>query len=303
MSVFASLRDKARKVMALTTLQALRWAYWRWEILYFALGLLIFPAATGLRGRFGKQITKGLEIYNAEYFQWLIVGMIIQTFIFQMSGDVMSVFAGEKGGGIGTILFTPVDKVSLFLGMNLWNQILSFLRLATYFAIGALWFGLKLNINYGLAIVVFVFGILGQAGFGLLSQGMRLRFRQHDPTDWIIKTLSQFLCGTLFPVEFLPRALRPFSLIIPQTCVNHLARLAFLRGGDVRLLTLSPDLGTWEPLLPGGIWTERGIPGLYLALVLLILSGFTVFYMGYRAFKSGFMVAKKEGYLASDLRR
>jgi len=290
--------------MALTTLQALRWAYWRWEILYFALGLMIFPAAAGLRGLFGKEITKGLRIYHAEYFQWLIVGMIIQTFIFQMSGDVMSVFAGEKGGGVGTILFTPVDKVSLFLGMNLWNQILSFLRLAAYFAIGSLPpFGLTLNVNYGLVTVVFVFGILGQAGFGLLSQGMRLRFRQHDPTDWIIKTLSQFLCGIVFPLEYLPRALQPFSLLFPQTYVYHLARIAFLRGKDVRLLTPNPDFGTWEPLVPGSVWGNYGVPGLYMALVALVLGGTTVFYMGYRAFKSGFMVAKKEGYLASDLRR
>ncbi|HLF26097.1 MAG TPA: ABC transporter permease [Anaerolineae bacterium] len=77
--------------------------------------------------------------------------------------------------------------------------------------------------------------------WGVISAAFTLRYKRHDPINWIVGAISYVFSGVFFPVSTLPPALQVISAVLPFTYALRGLRGALREGKG--LLDLGTDIG------------------------------------------------------------
>jgi ABC-2 type transport system permease protein len=195
-------------------------------VLTFAL---FFPVLTVL---FFGYLNRGGQVGDVSYASFLIaggVGMVVSSAAFENLGVTL---ARQRDEGILKRLGgTPLRPWMLVGAKVLTAAALILVQAVIMIAGNVLLFGARVSGSLGWGFVTLLVGVLAFASMGLALAGLS---RNTDAAGAAARALSlpmQFLCGTLFPLEAMPPALRHIAQALPLTYFVNAFRGAILAGG------------------------------------------------------------------------
>lgn len=159
-----------------------------------------------------------LARYGGNYLSFLIIGVIFQSFVSTSLGSFNGAIREEQM--MGTLEFLLMSKTSLsrILAYSaLWSFISASLSGILMLLMAILVFGLKLNVNLLLSLLILILAVVGMSGIGMISAGIILVVKQGDPVTWVFGAVSGLLSGVYYPIEILPKFLRGISYVLPTT--------------------------------------------------------------------------------------
>jgi ABC-2 type transport system permease protein len=185
----------------------------------------------------GKLVTgagphPALAAYGGDYFRFVLLGVILSTFMHAALSGATQTIGFERGQGtLEAVLLTPTPLAVLLIGKTLWELTQVTLKAAAYLLLGILLLGVRLpEANWTAASAVVLLTVAIFLGLGLISAGFFLVTREGSPIEVILGWSSQFLAGVYFPVAILPGWLKEVSAWMPFTYSLEAARKTLLGG-------------------------------------------------------------------------
>jgi ABC-2 type transport system permease protein len=179
-------------------------------------------------------------VYIADYVgnpeatvAYVAVGNAIQSVAYVAIFAVTNVTGEEKEAGtLPSILVTPANRFSLFVGRAMFQVVNSIATVAIALLYAAVLFGVDFShanfLTLGVVIVVTAFA---SVGFGLMLSSLGFYLRTSMVVANIFLFIGLLFCGVNFPVTFLPEFLQPISYAIPLTYATDAARAAVSGAG------------------------------------------------------------------------
>lgn len=185
---------------------------------------------------FSGRTVNSFQIYtgSSDYLTYLVIGVSIQAYA---DGALLSLGRSlvieRRIGTIECLFLTPVPLSAFLLGVMLQQALLTTVDFLVVILI-SLPFGLDLSlINWPAFVLILLIGQVGFMGIGILLSALMLYLRDTYLTQNTALTLLFFLCGVLFPIEYLPGWLQVISNLIPITHTLTLARRSALLGTSI----------------------------------------------------------------------
>lgn len=190
---------------------------------------LFFPVITVA---FFGYLNRGGQVGEISYASFLIAGgagMVVSSAAFQ---NLAAALARQRDVGIlkrlgGTPLrvWTLIGAKVLVAGAIILGQTLIMI------ALNVLLFQAELGGNAFWTLVALVLGIVAFSSMGIALAGLSRNADVASAAGLAVALPMQFLCGTLFPLEGMPQALRHLAQVLPLTYFVNALRGAMLNGG------------------------------------------------------------------------
>lgn len=210
-----------------------------------------------------------LEPYGGDFFSYLLLGMLFNTFFLYSIRAPSLRFLGliRSQIGMGGMYLSEIDHIRLsgrpisaaLIGSMIDGFIIEGLTAFAYLTAGfLLGFKLSATANYPLAALAIMLGVLANLGIGFISASMAVligTWRGEDPIVWFFTAMGSVFSGVYFPIEAIPEGLRTIGYLLPQTYALIIARTAVL--GQVTQPTLTSLYGLAFcaiALLMAGAW-------------------------------------------------
>lgn len=190
---------------------------------------LFFPVITVA---FFGYLNRGGQVGEISYASFLIAGgagMVVSSAAFQ---NLAAALARQRDVGIlkrlgGTPLrvWTLIGAKVLVAGAIILGQTLIMI------ALNVLLFQAELGGNAFWTLVALVLGIVAFSSMGIALAGLSRNADVASAAGLAVALPMQFLCGTLFPLEGMPQALRHLAQVLPLTYFVNALRGAMMNGG------------------------------------------------------------------------
>ena len=203
---------------------------------------------------FGRLFESSKANVGGDIFTYLVIGLILTGLLDTgLNGFGAQLDTEIKAGRLEAILVEPVSWRSLPFGLVQFTLVTRWV-LALVAVVVSLLLGAHYTAsNVPVALVVVMLGILATLGIGILGASVRILAKRTDPVLIVYSLAASVLSGAMFPIELLPRFIRPLAYLIPHTYVIAAVR---------RLLMPDPE-GLGGPSL------EASLIGLTLLLFVL----------------------------------
>jgi ABC-2 type transport system permease protein len=214
-----------------------------------------------------------LRPYGGNYLAFLVVGVVFQNFISLSLGSFSKSISDEqKMGTLELLLMSKTPLYKILLGSALWAFLWTAISCATMLGVAALVFGVQLDVNIPLALLILVLAVTSSAGIGMVSAGVIMVTKQGEPIGWLLNLLTGLLSGVYYPVQVFPPLLEKVSLLLPTTHALVALRQAVIAGASLAQV--------------------RG------EIILLVLFSCVAIPLGAATFRHGFDRARREGTLS-----
>lgn len=202
-------------------------------LIWFFFSRMMSGFAIPALGRYGQ---------GSDYFAFVIVGLALQNYLsVAMGGLTRSIREGQMLGTLEMLLVTPTSLPVVIFASSVGPFLATTLRIAVYFAFGAL-YGLSFEVaDPGALLLVLALSILAFSTFGIVSAAVILVVKRGDPFAVLVGIFSTLLSGIYYPVEVLPRFFQDVAWFVPVTHAAEALRLLLLAGkslADVRAQVL-----------------------------------------------------------------
>jgi ABC-2 type transport system permease protein len=155
---------------------------------------------------------------NVTYINFIMAGVIGMTLLFNSMFGGMDVLWDKEMGFLKEVMVSPVSRLSIFIGRVAASSTTSIIESIIILLLG-IPMGFRFP-SFGRFIIVFLFMVITSFTFiGLgLAISSRMRNTQGFPIimNFVIFPLF-FLSGAFYPVEALPKILKPLCYIDPLT--------------------------------------------------------------------------------------
>jgi ABC-2 type transport system permease protein len=176
-----------------------------------------------------------------DYIDFFIPGMIGFTIMTScIYGSIERNTKYRKNGILRKLQTTPITRVEWIFSKMLFMVFLSFLSTVVILVIGILVYGLNVNLNILIFIVIIAESFLF-SGMGMLIGRFVKEEETADTAGGAITFPMMFLAGTFFPLDQMPEFLQSFARILPLYYVNEALRNAmiYLNTSDALINTLA----------------------------------------------------------------
>lgn len=221
---------------------------------FFSTAMFYFLAQV-----FGQGVSTYLEPYGGDYFSFVLIGIAFSRYLAVfLSSFSAQLRESQFQGTLEALLATPTSVSTIMISSSLYPVLLASFDVIVYLIFGAAVFGLPLgNVNVPAAVLIIIFSIISFSGLGILSAAFIMVFKRGSPVEWLLTSLSMFLCGTFYPISVLPFWLQKFSYLLPLTYSLRGMRYALVQ--NYSPAQLLPDIGALVlfslVLLPLGLVT------------------------------------------------
>jgi ABC-2 type transport system permease protein len=154
-----------------------------------------------------------LEMYKMSLTTYLLIGIAFNTYLAQSLTLVQRTI---NPWSLEEVLVSPTTLTTFIVGSSLWGFIWSTGVIAIYLAVGALAFGVVLNVNLAGTILVLALGVGTFIGFSMIGAGVLILTKQGDPVTTLITIATSLFGNVLFPPQVMPLQLQIISLFVPQ---------------------------------------------------------------------------------------
>lgn len=180
-----------------------------------------------------------LKEYSVDYFSFALVGLAansyLKTGLVAITNDMRQTM---NQGILEAMCASPVAYPRLLLFMSLWPFAFETIRVAFYFLLGILVFGMRLpQANWIGSVIVLLLTLPSFLMLGIASSSLLILVKKGDPINWFFTSVSGILAGTMFPIAVLPGWLRVVALCLPLTHALEAMRRCLLAGatfGDIQ---------------------------------------------------------------------
>jgi ABC-2 type transport system permease protein len=221
----------------------------------------IFPAAYILTGRAlagpdGSGLAMFLQSAGTDNFLgYIAVGTTIWMWQNIVLWNVGTALREEQlRGTLETNWLSPAWRFSFLLGSSLTQLLAMFIFLAVAALEFTLIFGVRIEGNALLGLLVILAAIPSVYGLGIAFASLVITAKEANAFVFLVRGLVMIFCGITFPVAILPAWMQAVARWMPQTYVIHGLRMALL--SPVSLSDLAPDL--LMLLLFGVVWLSIG---------------------------------------------
>lgn len=234
--------------------------YPTWIIALF-IWPIVFPAmyilgAHALAGPTGNGLQSFVQAAGTDNFLGFIV---IGTTVWMWQNTVLwnvgyALRSEQMRGTLEANWLTPTFRFSLLVG----NSLVQFLSMFLYIVISLLeyilLFGLHLNGNVWLALLVLLFSLPSIYGLGFAFASLVITAKEANGFVFLVRGLVMIFCGISYPLSVMPGWMQSVAQWLPQTYIMRAARGALLTGADFSALW--PDLMSLA--LFGALWLVIG---------------------------------------------
>lgn len=163
-----------------------------------------------------------------DFIDFFLPGMIgftiMQTAIY---GSIERNTKYRKDGILRKLLTTPITRTEWILAKMLFMLFLSFISTSLIIIVGVMVWGVKINVNPLMIIILIATSFLF-SGMGMLIGRFVKEEETADTAGGAISFPMMFLAGTFFPLEQMPEALQAFARVLPLYYVNEALRNAMI---------------------------------------------------------------------------
>ena len=183
-----------------------------------------------------------LRPYGGDYFSFVLIGIAFYSYLnVSMMDFAKSIRDGQMLGTLEALLVTQTGVPTIILSSSLYNYIWATLKVALYFLLGAIFFGVDMGkANYFGAFIILFLTIISFTSLGIISASFIMVLKKGDPISFAFTSISGLLGGVYFPISVLPDWLKVFSYMLPVTHSLEGMRFALLRGYS--LMELLPQI-------------------------------------------------------------
>lgn len=254
-----------------------------------ALVASAFPLVIyGIIAQFGAQVPAAQQLAGG-YINFVISGMALNVLLgTALAGPYSSLLESFWNNRLEIILASPLRLPVFITGLSAGRYVEALMRVAIYLG-GATWFlGFVWPGAGGLlaALTVLLPALLACTGLGLAAASSLYTLDARggqDPVRFIVETIAGLLAGVYFPLQVLPEWAQWIGCAVPHTYAIDGVRRALFGATSVPLLPLHAA----SPLSP--YWTD---------VVLLLLYALLALPLGWRLFKHGIQLARRDGRLS-----
>ena len=208
---------------------------------------LIFPLAyvMGARALSGPD-GSGLAVFTArtgisDYLGYIAIGTTIWMWQNVVLWGVGFALRNEQTRGtLESSWMTPANRFTFLLGPSVIHMLNMLLFLTVSAIEFGLFFGVRLNGNPLLVLLLVAACIPSIYGMGMAFASLVITAKQAHNFVFLVRGFVMIFCGVTFPISVLPGWMQSFSGFLPQTYMMHGIRIAAL--ANASFAELVPDL-------------------------------------------------------------
>jgi len=188
-------------------------------------GLLLFTQRTGI----------------SDYLGYIAIGTTFWMWQNVVLWDVgLSLRREQRRGTLETNWLTPAWRFTFLIGPGFVQLLTMFMFLAVSVLEFGLFFGVRLNGNPFLALLVIGISIPSIYGLGMAFASLIIAAKEAQNFVFLVRGLVMIFCGITFPISILPGWMQGIAAWLPQTYMIHAMRAAAL--ANASFVDLLPDL-------------------------------------------------------------
>jgi ABC-2 type transport system permease protein len=225
-----------RKVAALVRASWLTALSYRLDTLFSFMSLIVAVIPLYfVSGALQPMMAGKIKAEGPEYFGFLMVGIIVYTFIQTAVGALHTALSSEIAtGSFEALLGTPTPLPALLAGMTGQAFSMNLIR-AMVLLVFAWTLGAHVVWTAGIAATLILMLIIASyIPFGIFSAALVLAFRTTGPFPTAVLTLSALLGGVYYPTQVIPSWLERCSIFVPLTYGLRSLRRSLLDGAPLR---------------------------------------------------------------------
>ncbi len=174
-------------------------------------------------------------------FGFLVVGLATFMLVSASITALPQVVSDRISSGVlEALLATPTSAGELLVGLNLFDLLITALRVTILFIAAGLLGAAFIPSAIPRAVIVLVLIVAAHVPFGLIGTAMVLAFRSAGPLPRAIVTISGLLGGVYYPTTVVPSWLRAISNLLPLSYGLRALRRVLLQ--HATLTSVAPDL-------------------------------------------------------------
>jgi ABC-2 type transport system permease protein len=198
---------------------------------FFGIAVIYFIGR--MLGQSGKASV--LRQYGGDYFSFALIGLAINSYLraglVTITNDIRQIM---NQGTLEAMCATPTSYSWLLLCSSLWQFVFETIRVACYFVVAILIFGMKLdNADWPAALLSMALTAPVFLMLGVISCSILVVVKKGDPVNWFFSSLGAILAGTMFPVSVLPDWMQKVAFCLPLTHSLEAARRSLLAGASI----------------------------------------------------------------------
>ena len=191
---------------------------------------------------------------------WVTGLAVLNYFMTGFSSLATAIRSEQAQGTLESVLMTPISIPTLVVSSSAWDFVLATFHSSLYLFFGWLFFGVRFQGSFPLALMFLVLTTLVLASLGILSASFAMVFKRGDPFYFIVGSGAALFSGVFFPTQLLSEAagegFRQVSRALPTTYGLDGIRRVLIQGqgfADVRE-PLAALLIFLAVLLPFSLW-------------------------------------------------
>ena len=170
----------------------------------------------------------GVKVRFIDSFAPAIMGLVVMIICTVLT--LLSVVQEKVDGTFARVWVSPVRRGEFILGYIVAFGLITLVQSVIVLAVGKLVFGIVINGSIFWALACVIAFAVGSVGLGTLLSALAQTEAQAIIFYPLLIIPSVLLSGMMWPVQAIPRLLRPFSYLIPLTYSNRLLRAVMVKG-------------------------------------------------------------------------
>ena len=170
----------------------------------------------------------GVEVRFIDSFAPAIMGLVVALISTVLT--LLSIVREKVDGTFSRIWVSPVRRAEFILGYVIAFGLVALVQSLVVLSIGRLVFGILINGSIAWAFGCVILFAVGSVGLGTLLSALAQTESQAVVFFPLVILPSVLLSGMMWPIQAIPRVLRPLSYLVPLTYSNRLLRAVMVKG-------------------------------------------------------------------------
>ncbi|HKR02087.1 MAG TPA: ABC transporter permease [Pyrinomonadaceae bacterium] len=187
---------------------------------------------------------------------WVTGLAVLNYFMTGFSSLANAIRSEQMQGTLESVLLSPISVPTVVVASSAWDFVLATFHSSLYLFFGWLFFNVRYQGSFLLALLFLVLTTLVLACVGILSASFAMVFKRGDPFGVLLGTGAALFSGVFFPTQLLGSGFGTISRLLPPTYGLDGIRRVLIEGQGLAqvkepLITLFIFLAV---LLPFSLW-------------------------------------------------
>ncbi len=167
----------------------------------------------------------GSDTGGTRYIDFLLPGMIVMALMTTcIQSTAISVVSDREKGIFRRLALTPLRRSTLIGSLALTRYLVVLIQTALLMLVAILFFQARVSGSWFFFWLILTVGMFSLLGIGFLIASLVRKEESAQPISMIVFFVMMFLSPCFWPINMLPKFLRPLSRILPATFLGQALR-------------------------------------------------------------------------------